>query len=200
MEYISDLPKVKGRSILHHHIKQEKVVFVSLDLESGGERCGIVQLSAEILRPELDRAAGKVTKDVLASVKRDGTLYHPETNPDAGVFNKYLNPGEDAEWEPSTTEITGLSPGDERITSVQDIDEVCSLFLKWIEHNIKEDEVGVIVAYNGAGCDMKWLWRLCHAQNSAQKMHERLLHYMDPYLMMNKWKSTYGDQSEKEKA
>ena len=83
VEYISDLPKVKGRSILHHHIKQEKVVFVSLDLESGGERCGIVQLSAEILRPELDRAAGKVTKDVLASVKRDGTLYYPETNQQA---------------------------------------------------------------------------------------------------------------------
>ena len=86
MEDIFDLPKVKGRSILHHCIKQEKVVFVSLDLGKGGERCGIVQLYAEILRPEIDRAVGKVAKGILASVKRDGTLHYLETNPDGGVF------------------------------------------------------------------------------------------------------------------
>ena len=83
MEDFSILPKVKGRSILHHDIKQKKLIFASIDLETGGERCGIVQLSAEILRQELDRAAGKVAKDVLASVKRDGTLYYPETNQQA---------------------------------------------------------------------------------------------------------------------
>jgi hypothetical protein len=84
VEDVTDLPKVKGRSILHHHFKQNKVVFVSLDLETGGENCGIIQLSAEFIRPELSRDGTKVAKDTLSKVTRGGT------------FNEYVNPGEDA--------------------------------------------------------------------------------------------------------
>ena len=48
-------PPLKGRSMAHHLLTQKKMVFVSLDLETGGEICGIIQLSAEIVRVELKR-------------------------------------------------------------------------------------------------------------------------------------------------
>ena len=49
--------------------------------------------------------------------------------------------------------------------------------------------VGMIVAYSGAGSDMKWTWRLCMAPKATQTMPEGLLFFMDPLKMIKKWKS-----------
>ena len=38
----------KGKSIAHYDLKANRMVFVSLDVETGGEYCGIIQLSAEL--------------------------------------------------------------------------------------------------------------------------------------------------------
>ena len=102
------------------------------------------------------------------------------------MFNKYVNLGEDVEWLEAAIEVTGLCATDDRITSARPIKEVWGSFKSWIDNNIRSDEVGVIVAYNGAGCDMKWLWRLCQAPNATQVMPDRLRFYMDPYLMIKK--------------
>jgi len=40
----------KGKSIAHKWIAAEKIVYISQDIESGGENCGIIQLSAQIFR------------------------------------------------------------------------------------------------------------------------------------------------------
>ena len=110
------LPHVKGKLLLHHHTKQKKVVFLSLDLETGGEECCIIQLSGKIIRPEITRDGGYLANDTLSNVTREGTLYHPETNPGGEAFNAYVNPREDAVWSSHATEVTGLSHTDKRIT------------------------------------------------------------------------------------
>ena len=187
---LADLPKVKGRSMGHHHFKQNKLVFVSLDLETGGEGCGIVQISAEIVRPVLQREGKMTAKDQLAGpVERGTTQYNDESNPGGTLFNEYVNPGEDAEWSEKATEVTGLTKDDPRITTARSLNDVWTSFCLYIHNNIAEDERGVIVAYNGAGCDMKWLWRLTQAPNSTELMPERLAFYMDPLKIMKKWKS-----------
>ena len=118
-------PKVKGRSICHHLFKEKKIVFVSLDLETGGENCGIVQLSAELVRLDIKPEGEKqVAKDVLAGVEREGTTYNESSNPGGQCFNEYVHPGEDAEWSSSATQVHGLSRHDPRITSARNIKEV----------------------------------------------------------------------------
>ena len=62
-------------------------------------------------------------------------------------------------------------------------------FCLWIRQNVAEDKHGVIVAYSGAGSDMKWIWRLTQAPYAPHEMPPRLDYYMDPYKMINKWKS-----------
>ena len=184
---LADLPKVKGRSMGHHHFKQNKLVFVSLDLETGGEGCGIVQISAEIVRPVLQREGEMTAKDQLAGpVERGTTQYNDESNPGGTLFNEYVNPGEDAEWSEEATEVTGLTKGDPRITMARSLNDVWTSFCLYIHNNIAEDERGVIFAYNGAGCDMKWLWRLTQAPNSTKLLPERLAFYMDPLKIMKK--------------
>ena len=41
-------------------------MFVSLDLETVGENCGIIQISAEDFRLELSQVQGKATKDTMS--------------------------------------------------------------------------------------------------------------------------------------
>jgi len=43
-----DLAIPKGKSIAHH--LPIKMVYVSFDVETGGEYCGIIQMSANIFR------------------------------------------------------------------------------------------------------------------------------------------------------
>ena len=115
----------------------------SFDLETGGEECGIIQLSGEIIHPEITRDREKVANNMLSKITREGTIYNPGTNPDGAVFNAYVNPGQDAVWSPDVTEVTGLSCTDKRITLAKRIDEVWTSFRVFIARNISEDEVGV---------------------------------------------------------
>lgn len=55
----------------------EKLVFLSLDLETGGESCGIIQLSAEIVRFEMERV-GKSSKNIWSQKLSEGK--GPTTN------------------------------------------------------------------------------------------------------------------------
>ena len=186
---VSELPKVKGRSVGTHHFNQDKLVFVSLDLETGGEGCGIVQISTKIVRPVLKRDGQKTSNDELAGpVERGTTQYNEHSNPGGLLFNEYVNPGEDAEWSADATNVTGLSKDDPRITEARSLMDVWTSFCKYIDNHIAADKRGVIVAYNGAGCDMKWLWRLTQAPNSTATMPERLAFYMDPLKIIKKWK------------
>ena len=67
-------------------------MFVSLDLETGGENCGIIQISAEIVRLELSRVQGKVAKDTLAGVSRGTAFYRDGEDAPSKLFNEYVNP------------------------------------------------------------------------------------------------------------
>ena len=44
-----DLAIPKGKSIAHHYMPS-KIVYVSFDMETGGEYFGIIQMSANIFR------------------------------------------------------------------------------------------------------------------------------------------------------
>ena len=52
----------KSRSLAHDKFKAKKAVFVSFDIETGGEYCGILQMYAEIVRV-----------DVLPTILKKGT-------------------------------------------------------------------------------------------------------------------------------
>jgi hypothetical protein len=73
-------PIPRNKSIAHHDLKAKKVVWCSLDLETGGEYCGIIQLLAEIFR--------------LNPVDPTHSDYIRE--PD--IFNHYVRPPDSTYW------------------------------------------------------------------------------------------------------
>ena len=58
----------KNRSLAQDKFEAKKVVFVSFDIKTGGEYCGILQMSAEIVRV-----------DVLPIISKKGTTSNKDT-------------------------------------------------------------------------------------------------------------------------
>ena len=140
----------RGRSKAHAAIVAGKVVYLSFDIETGGENCGIIQMSGELIR--LDLNGTSPGSDTASNIRRD-----------AATFNEYVNPGEEAEWDEYGLGIHGLSPSDKRIVEAGDMTVVWNKFIAWISSNTTPDETLALVAWNGAACDMKWLWRITQA-------------------------------------
>ena len=175
-----DEPNIpKGRSIANPEIRDEKIVFVSFDIETGGEYCGILQLSAEISRLELvpkTTAKGIVaTGDTASSIQRE-----PNT------FNEYVNPGEGAIYGEHSTALHGLTATHPSIRDAEEIYPVWQRFCQWLRSNVSPDEAIVLVAYNGETCDLKWLWRMTQAPRSPLSMPSQIKYFLDP-LRVNRY-------------
>ncbi len=68
---------------------------MSFDIETGGTYCGIVQISAKMFR---------LMHDLLVDKKTPPNLIRHQT-----TFNKYVNPGASAIWDPACSQIHGLT-------------------------------------------------------------------------------------------
>ena len=178
----------RGRSILHGHLNDGRVKFLSLDLETGGEECGMIQLSAEFVRPKLNRGGKTAAKDSLASLDRGEDVFHAQNNPQGTVFNEYVNPGEDAEWNDEAG-VHGLSSTHPSIRSARKINEVWKSFCLFVDNNLLENEEGCVVAWNGAGSDMKWIWRLTQATGATESMPPKLKYFLDPFRVIKAYPS-----------
>jgi hypothetical protein len=78
-------PTPCNKSITHWDIINNRAVFVSLDIETGGMYCGIIQLSVEIFLVLYDK------HDPTA----EPTICHNNE-----TFNEYINLGENTLWDP----------------------------------------------------------------------------------------------------
>jgi len=69
-----DLAIPRGKSIAHHYMPS-KMVYVSFDVETGGEYCGIIQMSANTFR--INNNDGKIERESFDRyVKpRDGAIW-----------------------------------------------------------------------------------------------------------------------------
>ena len=184
---IEDDPTIpKTRSLAHHQFMDHKVVFVSFDIETGGEFCGILQISAEMVRLE-------VHPTIILSGNNKG---NPSPNKDfptnveriSNTFNKYVKPDEGAIWDARASLIHGLTENDPRILQADRMESVWGQFLLWFYSTINKDEVAVLVAYNGETCDLKWLWKLTQAPRSPYALPSEMKYFLDPLKVIKHFK------------
>ena len=117
-----DLPTIpKGRSITHPYFVNNKIVFLSSNIETGGEHCGILQLSAEIVRIDLEVKQNKNEESAVDNTVKD-IRREPLT------FNKYMNPGEGTVVADASTAIHGLHSRHPKILEAEEIYGVWSRF------------------------------------------------------------------------
>ena len=56
----------RGRSTAHHLFLEKEIVYLSFDIETGGEECGIIQMSGELIQFNLegDRPRFDIAKNI----------------------------------------------------------------------------------------------------------------------------------------
>ncbi len=101
----SNMPPT-GKSIAHKHFSAGEAVFLSFDVETGGNHCGIVQLFCQIFciipctsLPDPPKIV--TTKD--------------------NIYNKYIKPPQGAIWSQQALKIHGISPSVNCIQSTKAI-------------------------------------------------------------------------------
>jgi len=151
-------------SILHDHHVNKKIIWVSFDIETGGPKCGILQLSAVFYN-------------------HDGILL--------GQFNEYVKPPSNAIFLPQACECHGMTHrNDRRLQGADNIEEVWNDFCKVVKivfsTGVENDCVGVLVAWNGKSCDMEWIYRVITATNRCI-MPPQINHFMDPMRVIKKY-------------
>jgi hypothetical protein len=169
----------KGRSIAHSIYNNKLAYFISIDIETGGEYVGIVQLSAQLCIVKQTANGSSTVKDKAESIT---------IAPD--VFDSYVNPNKPPGlWDKRAIAVHGIAPNQRRITEADDMKIVWHNFTEWISRNVPADELTTLVAWNGAACVMKLLLVLTQAPNSPHMMPQQLQFFLDPYRMIEKYAS-----------
>ena len=160
-----------GKSIAHHYLHRN-AAYVSFDVETGGEYCGIVQISAEIFRIRLENGSEVGEREV-------------------DTFNYYVKPSQGAIWSDAAMDIHKLRPTDSRISSADDIATVWVKFCAWIDKHIPRygSQKGIMVAWNGESCDLRWIYKLTQAPRSSLSLPPQLVFFLDPLKVIRKYKS-----------
>lgn len=166
---IEDLPIPKGRSVAHHYFIDNQAVLCSFDIETGGEFCGIIQISAEIFRANDISGANPTIRK-------------------ACIFNEYVKPHDGALWDPNSTRIHGLSETSPQIQAANKIHTVWNNFCKFINDNVTPTEACILVAYNGETCDLRWIWQLVQNPHSDLSMPDRIKFFLDPLKVIRHYK------------
>ena len=155
-----DVPR--GNSIFHSLYTKNKLVFISFDLETGGEGCGIIQMSAQIFR-----------------------IKNNEAEVEVNVFNEYVNPGREAVWNDQACMAShDLSPENEKIVNADTIDLVWTSFEDFLDANIESDQVGVLIAWNEEGCALRWLYKVAQAPYSSLNFPCKVKYFLDPLAVL----------------
>lgn len=85
--------------------------------------------------------------------------------------------------------VHGLHPAHPNIVAAENMDIVWPQFVRWVMENVANDKVGILVAWNGKNCNLKWLWKLTQALGSSYNMPPRLEYFIDPYRLIMEYES-----------
>ena len=151
-------------SVAHDEIVEKKLTVISLDMETGGPECGIVQISA-------------------IGAKMDGQKI--------GQFDSYIKPPPCATWLDSAISVHKLGPNHPKIIAAKPIEVVWPQFEatinQWTENGEKK---AVVVAWSGETCDIQWLFNVTEVSHKGiLKMPKGLVFYMDPCFVMSHYKT-----------
>ena len=160
-------PKKQRRTHSIAHEQMGRFVLLSVDLETGGEEVGVIQLSC-------------VAHNLRTDEKKE--------------FDEYIRPPDKirpADWNDVAISITGIQPNGPEMRSAKPIEEVYPQFVKFCEDCVPDDHVGCLVAWNGIASDCKWLFKLVeedHKNDDRFRFPQRMNYYMDPIKVISHYK------------
>mmetsp|Transcript_2671 Transcript_2671/g.5719 ORF Transcript_2671/g.5719 Transcript_2671/m.5719 type:complete len:210 (+) Transcript_2671:719-1348(+) len=60
-----------------------------------------------------------------------------------------------------------------------------------VDQRVHDNEVAILVAYNGETCNLKWLWKLTNTPNSSIAMPPKCKFFINPFKIIKHYKSCF---------
>ena len=145
-------------------IENEEAVCISLDLEHGGVKCGVTQLSTVLFRIGGFETSGLEKYLVMRE-----------------VFNEYVCPSNNAIFNPRYREATGLHAEHPFILYADPIHIVWKRFIAFLDKFIGLKERAILVDWNGASFYLEWIYCLTQAAGATLTLPHRVKYFLGPF-------------------
>ncbi len=178
MDATSGTPK--GKSIAHKHLEAGEVAFLLFDVEAGGDLCWIIQLSCQIFRIALPATTTSTPKMITT---------------DEDPFNEDEKPQEGAIWSQYVINVNGITHSDPQIQGANTIEDLWGSFCMFVDQWVCDNEVAILVIYNGETCILKWLWKLTISPNLSKSMTPKCKFFIDLLKITKHYKSCFFNLS-----
>jgi hypothetical protein len=148
--------KKRAKPIAHDDWVCHQGMIFHVDLEHGGDACGVLQLPVVACDPTYVKVVGE--------------------------FDEYIKPPANVVWSSHASDVHGIYPNGVRITSALEIKEVWEQFVSFIEGLLDDgSKRGIIVAWGGQSCNCEWLFRITEDTHHGEQFMPRWCPYfMDP--------------------
>ncbi|KAL7547323.1 hypothetical protein ACHAWF_015821 [Thalassiosira exigua] len=156
----------RKHSIAHDDIVNNQIVYIHVDVEDGGDECGLLQISAVFVDHEFNQL---------------------------GTFDSFIRPPEGAKWNTKACEEShGYKETDDFIVNASGILDVWPRFKSAVEgHLDRGRKVGMLLAWAGKGSDCSKLFHVTEVgEHSAElDMPSWVKYFCDPCKMIQHYKS-----------
>jgi DNA polymerase III alpha subunit (gram-positive type) len=95
----------RTHSVAHADFESKKIILFNVDLETGGDSCGPVQISV--------------------------AAYNPHEKRSLSEFDAYIRPAKGALWSQATINVHGIQPTQQRIKEADELEEVWQKLLEY---------------------------------------------------------------------
>ena len=157
-------------SIAHDDIVGKRIVYIHIDIEHGGPKCGMVSISVVFMDADLNII---------------------------GEFDEFIRPPDTAEWDDNATRVHGYHKNHASIVSAKPIVEVWARFKSSVEsYSTKPNTVGMMLAWKGKASDCSKLFELTEVEyRGTLFMPDGVMYFADPMIAIsgykrNEWNET----------
>lgn len=156
------LPR-RTHSVAHDDFVAETIVLFNVDLETGGNDCGPIQISV--------------------------AAFDPQDKESLEEFDSYVKPGNGAIWSQHTINVHGIEPSQQRIKDASPIEDVWHNLLEYFDRLLEGGKKGIILAWGGKACDVEWMFRITEETHlGILKMPDNVPYFCDPRQVINHYK------------
>ena len=101
----------------------------------------------------------------------------------------YVKPDLKVLWNESATKLHSLHKNHSKVINVNIINYMWNEVCKFINKNINNKEIGILVAWNWESCDLKWIYKLTQALGTTLSMPHQIEYFFDPLKIIKHYKS-----------
>jgi hypothetical protein len=153
----------RTHSVAHEDFGAKNIVLFNVDLETGGNLCGPVQISV--------------------------AAFDPHNKISLVEFDSYVKPAFGAKWNQFTINVHGIEPSQQRIKDARQIEAVWHDLLEYFHRLLEGGKKGIILAWGGKACDVEWMFRITEETHlGILKMPDNVPYFCDPRHVINHYK------------